>query len=70
MYSSVDDVKDAYQTVASKWDSGSGVSLPADFVKVGRRLLISAKSFSLFMCVTFLLIPSLLLCRYNTPMSC
>ncbi|CAE5957876.1 unnamed protein product [Arabidopsis arenosa] len=34
MYSSVDDVKDAYETIASKWDSGSGDSLPADFIKI------------------------------------
>ncbi|XP_010498278.1 PREDICTED: uncharacterized protein LOC104775990 [Camelina sativa] len=34
MYSSVDDVKEAYDNIASKWDSGSGDSLPADFIKI------------------------------------
>uniref|UniRef100_A0A1J3G654 DnaJ-like protein subfamily C member 16 n=1 Tax=Noccaea caerulescens TaxID=107243 RepID=A0A1J3G654_NOCCA len=34
MYSSVDDVREAYENIASKWDSGSGDALPVDFIKI------------------------------------
>ncbi|CAA7013673.1 unnamed protein product [Microthlaspi erraticum] len=34
MYSPVDDVREAYENIASKWDSSSGNALPVDFIKI------------------------------------
>ncbi|VVA91800.1 unnamed protein product [Arabis nemorensis] len=34
MYSSVDDVREAYESIASKWDSSSGDARPAEFIKI------------------------------------
>ncbi|ESQ34929.1 hypothetical protein EUTSA_v10006967mg [Eutrema salsugineum] len=34
MYSSVDDVREAYESIASQWDSDSGEARPADFIKI------------------------------------